>query len=283
MKFIEIKAPAKINIGLFLTSKRADGFHNLKTLFYPINDLFDILTFEPSAKFEFNCTEPSLPADENNLVVKAVRIIEKIKGNPIRVKINLEKHIPYQAGLGGGSSDAAATLISLNDMLKLNLKYEQLIELALQIGSDVPFFIKAKPAIGKSRGEILEFVDLEIDVPILIVNPRINISTHEAFQNINPKETLVDFKTAIKIGKLDFTFLRNKVINDFESYVFSKYEEIRNIKETMYINGAEFSLMSGSGSTVYGIFPNYESAEKTKSLMPNKYFCWLSRPEYRYY
>lgn len=279
MKFIEIKAPAKINIGLFITSKRMDGFHNLHTLFYPINDLFDILTFEPADKFEFTCSDESLPSDETNLVVKAVRILEKIKGNPIKVKIHLDKRIPMQAGLGGGSSDAAATLISLNEMTKLNLKYDQLIELGLQLGSDVPFFIKAKPAIGKSRGEILEFVDLDIDKPILIVNPLINISTREAFQNIDPTEISFDFKTVIKEGKLDFTILRKSVINDFEPYVFSKYDEINNIKETMYINGAEFSLMSGSGSTVYGIFPDYESAEKTRSIMSDKYFCWLSGPD----
>ena len=278
MKYIEIKAPAKINIGLYITSKRADGFHNLTTLFYPIDDLFDTLTFEQASTFELNCSDPSLPSDENNLVVKAVRILEKIKGNPIRVKINLEKRIPSQAGLGGGSSDAAATLISLNEMLKLDFKYEQLVEMALQLGSDVPFFIKAKPAIGKSRGEILEFVDFEINKPILIVNPGINISTKEAFQNIVPNETNIDLKPAFINGKPDFTFLRKNITNDFENYVFSKYDEIKNIKETMYINGADFALMSGSGSTVYGIFPDYESAEKAKDQFPKSHFCWISTP-----
>ncbi len=279
MKYIEMKAPAKINIGLFITSKRIDGYHNLNTLFYPVNDLFDILTFEPADKFEFNCDDESIPNDENNLVVKAVRVLEKIKGTTIKVKINLQKRIPSQAGLGGGSSDAAATLISLNEMARLNLKYDQLIDIALQLGSDVPFFIKAKPAIGKSRGEILEFVELDIDNPILIVNPLINISTREAFQNIKPQEKIFDFKTAIKDGKLNFSVLRTQVVNDFEQFVFSKYDEIKSIKENMYINGAEFALMSGSGSTVYGIFSDLESAEKAKSSMPKKYFTWISKPE----
>ncbi len=279
MKYIEIKAPAKINIGLFITSKRTDGFHNLETLFYPIEDLFDTLTFEPASDFEFSCSDPSLPLDENNLVVKAVRVLEKIKGSPLRIKIHLEKRIPSQAGLGGGSSDAAATLISLNEMIKFDFKYEQLIELALQLGSDVPFFIKAKPAIGKSRGEALEFVNLEINEPILIVNPNINISTREAFRNIKPKESGIHLKSSIKEGKLDFTFLRQHIINDFEPYIFSNYEEMKEIKETMYLNGAEFALMSGSGSTVYGIFPELESAEKTKYLFPKKYFCWISNPD----
>lgn len=280
MKYIEIKAPAKINIGLFITSKRNDGFHNLNTLFYPICDLHDILSFESSSIFEFECDDDSIPCDENNLVVKAVRILEKIKGSPIEVKIKLQKNIPSQAGLGGGSSDAAATLISLNEMFKLNLKYEQLIELGLQLGSDVPFFIKAKPAIGKSRGELLEFVDFEIDKPILIINPRINISTRDAFQNIHPSENNFDFKNAIKNNNLDYSFLRKYVLNDFEQFVFNNYEEIKLIKENMYINGAEFSLMSGSGSTVYGIFPDIESAEKTKMNLPKKYFGWISIPNH---
>lgn len=279
MKYIEIKAPAKINIGLFITSKRVDGYHNLNTIFYPIEDLFDTLTFEPASKFTFSCSDAALPLDDNNLVVKAVRILERLIGNPILVKISLEKRIPSQAGLGGGSSDAAATLISLNEMLKLDLKYEQLSDLALGLGSDVPFFIKAKPAIGKSRGEILEFVELEIHEPILIVNPGVNIPTRDAFQNIKPVETEVDLKSAIKNNRLDFSFLRKNIVNDFESFVFSNYEEIKQIKESMYINGAEFSLMSGSGSTVYGIFPNYELAENVKNQLPKSHFCWISNPQ----
>jgi 4-diphosphocytidyl-2-C-methyl-D-erythritol kinase len=276
MKYIEIKAPAKINIGLFITSKRIDGYHNLNTLFYPISDLFDVLTFESSAKFEFLCEDTSIPCDENNLVVKAVRVMEKIKGTPINVKIKLIKKIPSQAGLGGGSSDAAAALISLNEMAKMNLNFDQLVDVALRLGSDVPFFIKAKPAIGKSRGELLEFVDLDITQPILIVNPRISISTKEAFQNIIPEETGFDFKSAIINGKLVFSVLRKNVFNDFEESIFRNHDEIKVIKETMYINGAEYSLMSGSGSTVFGIFPDMESAEKTKSLMPKKYICSIN-------
>ena len=116
MKYIEIKAPAKINIGLFITSKRTDGYHNLVTLFYPIKDLHDIMTFEPSDKFEFSCTDESLLSDKSNLVVKAVRLLEKETARLINVRINLIKNIPKQAGLGGGSSNAAATLISLNEM-----------------------------------------------------------------------------------------------------------------------------------------------------------------------
>jgi 4-diphosphocytidyl-2-C-methyl-D-erythritol kinase len=112
-----------------------------------------------------------------------------------------------------------------------------------------------------------------------LVNPLINISTRDAFQNIKPDERSFDFKTVIKDGKPDFSILRTQVINDFEQFVFSKHSEIKEIKENMYINGAEFSLMSGSGSTVYGIFPDLESAEKAKSSLPKKYFTWISKPD----
>jgi len=179
MNYIEIKAPAKINIGLSILSERADGFHNLSTLFYPISDLFDVLIFEQANQFEFHCDSDMVPGDNSNLVVKAKNILEKITGKTLNVKIELQKNIPSQAGLGGGSSDAAAALISLNEMFKLNLNHAKLIDLALQLGSDVPFFIKSKPAIGSSRGEILDYVDIEIHEPILIVNPGINISTKE--------------------------------------------------------------------------------------------------------
>lgn len=279
MRFIEIKAPAKINIGLFVLSKRTDGYHNLLTLFYPINDLFDVLTFERTSSFEFICDDKNIPCDENNLIVKAKSLLERISGKIINVKITLDKKIPTQAGLGGGSSDAAAALISLNEMFELNLKYEQLLGLALQLGSDVPFFIKAKPAIGRSRGEILQYVDLEINDPILIINPGINVSTKEAFAKIKPLERDFDFTSIIKNGSLDYSLMKEKITNDFEEHVFELYPEIKRIKEILYENGARFSLMSGSGSTVYGVFPDVGSAERAKELLPKNYFCLISNPD----
>lgn len=208
MKYIEIKAPAKINIGLNILEKRKDDFHNLSTLFYPIVDLYDVLTFELSDKFVFTCNTDSIANDDSNLVVKAKNILENISGKKINVKIHLKKNIPSQAGLGGGSSDAAATLISLNEMFQLGLDYKKLIELALQLGSDVPFFIKSKPAIGTSRGEILEYIDLEITEPILIVYPRINISTNEAFQNIIPNNVNINFHSLIKKEKINYDLVQ---------------------------------------------------------------------------
>lgn len=280
MKYIEIKAPAKINIGLSVLSKREDGFHNLSTLFYPINNLFDLLTFEPADSFIFECDSSYIPKDENNLVVKAKNILETTSGKRIDVKITLKKVIPIQAGLGGGSSDAAATLISLNEMFQLGFQHSQLINISLQLGSDVPFFIKSKPAIGTSRGEILEYIDLEIPEPILIINPGISISTKDAFNNYFPDKNKDDFRSLIKNSGLEYSAMRISVKNDFEKYIFEEYPEIGKIKDLLYEYGALFSLMSGSGSTVYGIFPNIDAAEEAMNKFPKDYFCYLSSHHY---
>jgi len=207
-------------------------------------------------------------------------LLEKTFGKKINVSITLDKQIPTQAGLGGGSSDAAATLISLNEMFKLNLKHDQLIELALQLGSDVPFFIKAKPAIGTSRGEILEEIPLEINEPILIINPGINISTKEAFENIKPADNNFNFRSIAQGNELNYNLMQNLVTNDFEEYTFKKYPVLKLIKENLYKNGSSFALMSGSGSTMYGIFKNIDEAKTAMDKFPKEYFCRISNPGY---
>ncbi|MEW6006058.1 MAG: 4-(cytidine 5'-diphospho)-2-C-methyl-D-erythritol kinase [Stygiobacter sp.] len=279
MRYIEIKAPAKINIGLKVISKRRDGYHNLSTLFYPINDLYDVLKFELAENFSFQCDNPNIPNDDNNLVVKAKNILEKESKKRLNVKIELLKNIPSEAGLGGGSSDAAATLISLNELYSLNFRYEKLLELALDLGSDVPFFIKAKPAIGKSRGEILEQIDFEINKPILIVNPKIKISTKEAFSFVKSSNQEIEFNNFLTNHKNDFNSYKNIFENDFENYVFEKYPEIKIIKEKMYKNGALFSSMSGTGSTVYGIFPDVQKIKGLLEELPKNYFTFISTHE----
>lgn len=280
MNYIEIKAPAKINIGLKILNKRSDGYHNLSTLFYPLNDIYDKLTFRKSDHFEFHCSDPSLPYDEGNLVVKAVRLLEQKFKKIMNVCIELNKNIPSGGGLGGGSSDAAATLLSLNEMFNLSLKSEQLIELSLLLGSDVPFFIKSKPAIGTSRGEILEQIDLEIEEFILVVNPGINISTKEAFKNISPDNTGINFNNFIKNSKPDYELMKLLATNDFESYVFTRHPEIGRIKEELYNCGAVFALLSGSGSSVYGIFKTETEALNAVNVLPKNYFCRVNIPDY---
>lgn len=276
MERIEIKALAKINIGLNVLSKREDGFHNISTLFYPIYDLYDTLIFQRSNNFSFHCDDENIPIDENNLIVKAKNILEREAKKLINVDIQLIKRIPTEAGLGGGSSDAATTLISLNEMFSLGFNYDKLISLALELGSDVPFFITSKPAIGKSRGEILEPIEIEIDEPILIVNPKIRVSTKEAFSNIQASNNEIEYHSIIYNGKINYQFAKEKIKNDFEKTIFNIYPEIENIKKTMLSNGALISLMTGTGSTVFGIFNDISTCKNVVQLFPKHYFKFIS-------
>ncbi len=270
MNTLEVKAPAKINIGLNIVSKRDDGFHNLETIFYQINDLFDVLSLEKSDKLELTVDNKEI--DGENIIVTAIKLLEKKCHTRINVEINLTKNIPIGAGLGGGSSDGASTLLAINELFNLKLRNNELKTLALQLGSDVPLFLENYPTIGKSRGENLEKISLKINKPILLVNPGIHISTKNAFANITPKKNSFDYSG---ISTMKISHWKDVIQNDFETGIFPAYPEIKNIKETMLNNGAIFSLMSGTGSTVYGIFDNLEMAEKVNSLFPKSYFTFI--------
>lgn len=274
MNKLQINSPAKINLCLFVTEKRTDNYHNIETIFYPIFDLCDVLTFEMSEKFFFTSNRQEL-ITEDNLILKAKKLLEEKTNKKFNFKIHLEKKIPMGAGLGGGSSNAATTLISLNEMYDLKLPYEELSQIGLSLGSDVPFFLKSKPSYATSRGEILNQLDFSIEKPILIVNPNIHISTKLAYQNVKPRMRKIDLSILSRI-KNDFSILKNYWTNDFEEYVFHNYPEIKNIKEMMYDNGAEFSLMTGSGSTVFGIFNRLEEVERVSEKISKKYFSFLS-------
>ena len=277
MERLTLNAPAKINLGLNIVSKRTDGFHNLETFFYPIYDLHDKIIFEKSKHFIFDSNNDELVRDPNNLILKAHTLIENHVKKKLPIKIILQKNIPIGAGLGGGSSDAAAILLGLNELFQLNISIQKLSELSLVLGSDVPFFIKAKPAVGYSRGEMLQQSELYIEHPILIVNPGIHISTKQAFKNITPNESEFNYKYFLESEKMDFNFLSEYLINDFENYVFSNYLGIKNIKEVMKECGALYSLMSGTGSTVYGIFDNFVQINDVIDKLPDNYFTFVSK------
>ena len=277
MESLTLNAPAKINIGLNIVSKRNDGFHNLETFFYPIYDLNDKIIFEKNKNFIFDSNNSELVRDPDNLILKAHSIIEKSINKKLPIKITLMKNIPIGAGLGGGSSDAAATLLGLNEIFELGIPLTKLSQLALQLGSDVPYFISAKPAVGYSRGEILHISEMYIDKPILIVNPGIHVSTKSAFQFITPKGSSFNYNYFLENDKIDFNYLSKYLTNDFEEYVFSEYPKIEEIKIIMNSNDALFTLMSGTGSTVYAIFDNYGKAEKVLDKLPDNYFTFLSQ------
>lgn len=274
MKKIIVKSPAKINFGLNIVSKRADGFHNIETIFYPI-ELHDVLTFEKAAKFSFTCNNKEIQNDDNNLVIKAVRLIEQFIKKKIAVSIALEKNIPLGAGLGGGSSNAAHTLLSINELFYLQIKNETINELALQLGSDVPFFLNPIPSYASSRGEILSPIDLEIRKPILLVNPGIHISTKWAYENIIPKTPVFTLKSLSQESVNNITSLKNQVVNDFEEIAFAAHPLLAEIKKKMEDFQAQFVLMSGSGSTMFGVFPDANSAQEANHYFSKTYFSYL--------
>ncbi len=274
MEELKIKVPAKINIGLNVISKRPDGYHNIETIFYPIK-LCDYLTFKKTDEFAFTSNNIELTSASDNLIIKAKQKLEEETGEKINVHIYLDKNIPIGGGLGGGSSDAASTLTGLNKLLGLNLSNEKLFEIALSIGSDVPYFLNPKSCFAESRGEKLNYFDLTIHHPILIVNPGIHISTKWAYEQIAPKKPKFILKEIIPEHSKDFKLLKEKVKNDFEEVVFSKYKYVEEIKNKLYENGALFALMSGSGSTVFGIFVDSFTANEAKKTFENNYFTFI--------
>jgi len=269
---INIHAPAKINVGLNIIKKRDDGYHNLETIFYQIHDLFDVLTFEKSDKLELILLNEIPDLVNDNIIIKAVELLEEKVEKSLNVKITLRKNIPIGAGLGGGSSDGASTLRAMNKLFDLNLSQDELKTIALELGSDVPLFLHDYPTIGKSRGEDLEKLEFKIDKPILLINPGIHISTKEAFSSIVPKANVFDYS---EIKKFQMSAWNGKVVNDFENSVFKLYPEIAEIKNTLLKNSALFSIMSGTGSTVYGIFESLSKAESVAKIFPKTYFTFV--------
>lgn len=274
MDYLEIKAPAKINFGLYVIRKREDNYHDIETIFYPLNDLYDTLFITKSDHFSFKCSKGNL--QDGNLVVKAKDILENISGKKITAEVFLEKVIPTGAGLGGGSSDAATALVSFNEMFGLHLDSKTLSKAALDLGSDVPFFLKAKPSFGELRGEKLTQLNFEIDYHILIVNPGIHVSTKEAYSQIKPSPAKFNLKKFNNRSLLEFKKLKEIVLNDFEEAVFRIHPEIKEIKEDFFSCGAEFALMSGSGSTVYGLFKDLSKAQAAQSKFAEKYFTFIN-------
>ncbi len=275
MKRLIVKAPAKINLGLNIISKREDGFHNLETIFYPIEGLFDVLTFEEAPRYSLITKNLEIPDVKENLVTKAKEMIEEFTGKELNVKITLEKNIPVGGGLGGGSSDAAKTLLGLNEFFELNIPKRELYKMALELGSDVPFFLLSRPAFAESRGEIMLTLNFKINFPVLLVNPGIHISTKEAFGYIEPKEEHIDYLKVSSLSDMEMAKLNSLLKNDFEDFVFSKYPEIKQIKDKLTESGAFFAMMTGTGSTVYGIFESLAEAETARKKFKDKYFTFL--------
>ena len=268
---------AKINIGLQITEKRPDGYHNIDSVFYPIaiKDILEVLPGSPEQQ-EPICFQSSgieIPGNtSDNLCVKAAKLLLDDFPHLDKLRIHLHKIIPMGAGIGGGSADGAFTLRLINDKFGLNLSQSQLIDYASALGSDCPFFILNKPCLARGRGEILEPLELDLQgFRILLINPGIHINTGWAFSRIDIRNNHFPLKKAITLPMDEW---RQHIENDFEKVVFSEYPVIESVKEMLYQNGAIYASMSGSGSSVYGIFEDNLASFQPK--IPSSYFYkWI--------
>lgn len=248
---------AKINIGLNVVEKRPDGYHNLETVFYPIGlqDILEIQELEtdvPACGYRLKVTGTVLDGSpEDNLVVRAFKLMKQKFDLP-PVSIGLYKHIPTGAGLGGGSADAAFTVKTLNDRFHLGLTVEQMEELCAQLGADCPFFVQNKPVFATGIGNVFHPIEVNLKYKqLVLVKPDIFVSTKDAYAKVKvqrPERQLPELLAQ------PIETWKDTVKNDFEGSVFSKYPEIAAIKDKMYDLGAIYASMSGSGSSVFGIF-----------------------------
>lgn len=244
----------KINLGLYVTEKRKDGFHNIETVFYPVT-FCDAIEIVPNNKktilINYGIIVPN--SSNDNLCMKAYHLLKR--DNMISsVAIHLLKRIPIGSGLGGGSSDATHTLLLLNNFFSLSLSNEQLRKYAAQLGSDCSFFIENKPLFATGKGDCFEAVKINLTgLHIVIVVPNISVSTAEAYATIKAIKRTISIN---EIVRQPINKWKLQLTNDFEPIIFAKYPEIKSIKEQLYTMGALYASMSGSGSAVYGIFEN---------------------------
>jgi 4-diphosphocytidyl-2-C-methyl-D-erythritol kinase len=242
---------AKINLGLHVTQRRPDGFHNIETVFFPVGwcDMVEVL---PGRRLSLRCTGLRVEADrESNLCARAFRLLQKDFGLP-GARIFLHKQVPLGAGLGGGSSNAAFVLRGLNEVFGLSLTPRSLAAYAAQLGSDCAFFIYNTPMLAAGRGEILQPAAVKLSgYELLVVKPPLSVGTAEAYAGVTPKAPGVDLLRTVSRGVEAW---RGVLANDFEPSVFAKYPALRRIKEELYGCGARYAAMSGSGAAVFGIF-----------------------------
>lgn len=252
----------KINLGLNILRKRSDGYHDIETCFYPV-PWTDILECIPSKEFSFTSSGLTIPGDAGeNLCVKAFQLLKKDLGLD-EVSIHLHKIIPAGAGLGGGSSDAAYTLRLLNTVFELNLPQEKLRRYAAMIGSDCAFFIQDLPMMGTGRGDVLHPVAVNLrGKRLALVIPPVHVSTAGAYAGVKPKEPEVAIQQIVE--QMPPARWKENLVNDFEQPVTNKYPETGRIKDTLYAMGAIYASMSGSGSSVFGIFDGEQQIDMTK-------------------
>ena len=263
-------APAKINLGLRVLRKRPDGFHDIETVFIRI-PWADILRVETANTLRFSCSDPALRSDETNLVVRAARLLGESLGIETRASIHLDKHLPTGAGLGGGSSDAATTLVLLNKLWRADAT--DLTSLGARLGSDVPFFLGPEAAYGTGRGEMLEtLVNPETretyrpPFPLVIAVPAVAVSTALAYSLVKPNPASRPDLRAIVLSN-DLDRWRRELTNDFEEPICARFPAIAAVRNALSDSGAEYVAMSGSGSAVFAFFEDDATATAAAEAM----------------
>jgi len=273
LKNFSLPSYAKINLNLRVLGKRADGFHELCTVFQTVS-LSDQLNFSLHNEIKLNCNDEKIPVGDRNLIVKAAKILmEKFKVEK-GAEISLEKNIPSPGGLGGGSSNAAAALIGLIRLWEIQVNFEELCEIGKTIGSDVPFFFYGGTALGTGRGtEIFPLEDFR-EKNLLIVTPNVDVSTAEAFRRLNaPDLTNKASKSILKICRNEAETLdlqQSNQVNDFEKLIFEIKPEIGRVKKKLIDSGSKSALMSGSGASVFALFENAEQLRNAFDALQNQ-------------
>lgn len=261
--------PAKVNLFLYVLGKRPDGYHNIYTLFYPIS-IYDKLSIAKSDKTTLTCSNKNIPEDENNIIIKTHNILKEKHNLRNNFNIILEKNIPTGAGLGGGSSNAACYLKAVNEISGLALTYEQMAEIMATVGSDTVFFLKNIPQLASGRGTKLSPAPKLPQLYFLIINPNIHISTREIY--CSPNLELTNINT-INMIKKEYTFneLKSIMKNDMQKAVFLMHKEIKDTIAFLERETSGYALMSGSGSTVFAVYPSEEARQEAYNKTKNSF------------
>ncbi len=273
---LKTSAPAKINLWLEVIRKREDGYHDLSSLMLPIS-VFDNISIDvrpEGGSISITCDSPEIPSDDRNLAWRAADLYMKSSRKKAGMSIHLEKHIPWGAGLGGGSSDAGGVLVALNSLFENAVSAGDLERLALSLGADVPFFLHSRPALATGIGEKLQFADRAPDYPLLLIKPPVIVPTGWVYQSLK----LTKGAPQIRLNGLNEHpwQLRDLIENDLESVTLPRYPVIADLKRWLIGQGALAASMSGSGPTVFGIFRTGQAAEDTAIVAKRDWpDCWV--------
>jgi 4-diphosphocytidyl-2-C-methyl-D-erythritol kinase len=275
---VKIRAPAKVNLFLRVVGRRRDGYHLLDTLIVPVS-LYDVIKIRrfpatpqqpANPRIRITCDDPIVPLGEDNLAYRAAQLLLEQLDRRMSIGIHIQKRIPMGAGLGGGSTDAATTLLGLNRLFNLNLSAARLERLALRLGADVPFFIRAHPARASGIGEVLHPIRGLVHFWLVILYPGFPVATASVYRKLPKKLTKPTSGNSIRISLRRFDRLPDLLVNDLESVTLESYPKIRSLKEKLLREGAAGGLMTGSGSAVFGVFGSKGLAQRAFDRLRNE-------------